>query len=273
MTEIIQDYKPTTLETGLTNAITLHKDANIHSLEYLQANRDRFRGSFSTDSLTSFVDYVKAKKSSCDKTAIFYGFINADSMVCKVIHNLLNANNIAGHGDDRSILELNKTAAFRAVCSYSNTALSQDKLADFIEDWRDNIVACADKEGNSTVSVSKAIDAIKNISIKTNIDSDHSTDNFEQSKSSLAKIRAESKGEIPLPAYLEFNCNPYADLPEIKVKLVLYVRTNGDKPMITLRWAGEEKQLEEITESFKTKLIEHLKDDVQLSIGTFELGK
>lgn len=65
----------------------------------------------------------------------------------------------------------------------------------------------------------------------------------------------------------------YADLPEIKVKLVLYVRSNGDKPVLTLRWAGEEKQLEAIAESFKDKLQESLSDDVLLSIGSFKLGR
>lgn len=57
------------------------------------------------------------------------------------------------------------------------------------------------------------------------------------------------------------------------VEIVLYVRSNGDKPVLTLRWAGEEKQLEAIAESFKDKLQESLSDDVLLSIGSFKLGR
>ncbi len=272
MNNINQDYTPHQLETSLTKVISLNNNASIHSLERYQANRDRFRGELSTDSLSSFVEYVKAKKTKADKDSLFYGFINADVMSCCVIHNLIDNNNIAGHGDDRANLKLIKTAAFRAVCQHANSPLSQDKIADFIEDWRDSIVAYTDYD-NNTLPLNKAINAIKNISIKANVDSDHSTDNFEQSQSTLSKVRAASKGDTPLPAYLEFYCNPYADLPAIKVRLVLYVRTNGEKPFITLRWAGEEKQQEEIAESFKDKLTSLLSNDVQLTIGTFELGK
>lgn len=271
-TDLITVNTPHELPTTLTKVVTLSNEASIYSLEKFQANRDRFRGGFLTDSLTSFVSYIKAKKAQDDKDSRYHGFIDADSMTCNVFHNLLNKNNVAGHGDDTSQLTLVKTAAFKAVIHHANNPLNQDKLADFIEDWRDNLVIYADNNG-TTIPANKAISAIKNISIKTNVDSEHSTDNLEQSRSSLAKIRAESKGDIPLPAYLEFACLPYADLPEIKVKLVLYVRSNGDKPVLTLRWAGEEKQLEAIAESFKDKLQESLSDDALLSIGSFKLGR
>lgn len=267
MTEIVQDYKPTTLDTGFANAIAVHKDVHIKSLEQLQANRNRFRGVFKTASIAAYALYISNRKEVAPENVKYQSFINADAMHCKTYFNLLDINNVAGHGDDLAYLELPSTAAYKALKNIVNHELSQRDLAFFIEDWNNQLTGLV---GDEKQNIATTVSAIRNVNIKRETNSDHKTGNFSQTTSVLDRIEAAS--EYNLPDFILFRFVPYPEFPEITVKLRLSLLTEESKPCFTLRWIGQEIQQEQLAEDFKNILNDRLGDVVQLNIGSFGLG-
>lgn len=267
MTAIVQDYKPTTLETGFTNAIALHNDVNVTSLEYLQANRDRFRGVLITNSIASLTSYVASRKEQANTDDLFHGFIDANGMDCTVYFDLLNKINVAGHGDDKAYLKLKHTAAFRELERINGENISQKTASEFIEDWRDYITAYSNDEQINTL---QAINSIRNVTIDYKSKQEHSVGDMSQSRSTLDAVEASSS--YKLPSHIVFSFVPYPEFPVVNVTLRLSIKTGGDKPILVFRWVGEEVQKEQFVETFKEILTKELKGNASVLIGDFKLN-
>jgi uncharacterized protein YfdQ (DUF2303 family) len=264
--EAIQLITDTALEASgkplATNmpTVVLPEGCQVISLEKWQAGRSRFRGIYSTHSLADFSKYV-ADRAVADAQ----GFIDQDEMTCTLIFNL-GTDVAPGHADDRAVLRLKPSAGYKAAQAIGGRAMSQKDLSDWIEDWNQYLNA-ADESGQ-TMTIAKAIAAVRTITIKAASESDHTVGETSASRSTLDQIEARSKET--LPATLLFSVIPFEGLTEQQIQLRVSVITSGAQPVLKLRWVGEEVQREDIAQEFKTVLQDKIGSAAALSLGAFD---
>ena len=245
-----------------TPIATLPANVNIHNLEKFQAQRSRFRGDLTTNSLTDFANYVTARNGKAAK-----GFINQDAMSCEVFFNL-GDEAAPGHADDTATLKLKPTAAYTALCQLAGKKLTQKELAEWMEDWRANLTAVDSAE--ATLSIVQAIAAVRNITIKASAERTSVEGNFASNRSAMDAIEAASQDT--LPTKLHFNIAPYEGLGQRVFTLAISVLTGEDKPVLKPRWVGEELQREEVAKEFKTVLAKEVGGSATLLLGSFNAG-
>ena len=255
---------PIIIENG-HSIVVLPSEVRLHSLEGYQPMRDRFRGALKTQSLHDFSKYVERHGDATISIAAG-GFIDQDAMSATVIFNLGTPDD-AGHGDDRATLTLKPAAAYTAVQAIVGKSLSQQTLAEWLEDWAPNIIAMA---GDDTMTIAAAISGIRKMTIKATSQRDSSVGDFSASRSSMDDIEAKSQETLPT-AFL-FQVVPFEGLGTSTINLRLSVITGEDKPVLKLRWVGEEAQREEFAIEFKQVLEHEVGGFVPLTIGTFTLG-
>ena len=236
------------------------------NLEQYQAGRDRFRGVLSTHSLKDFSTYVSRHigGEGDDKAA---AFVDQDAMSATVIFNLGNPDD-AGHGDDRATLTLKPTAAYKALNEVVGRSLSQQQLAEFLEDWAPYIIASA---GDTQLNTVVAINAIRRMTIKATQEVNSEVGDLNNRRSAMEEIEAKSLDT--LPTTFVFSTKPYEPLAVAAVTLRLSVITGEKTPILKLRWVGQEAQLEEFAEEFKQALGAEVGGFVDLTIGTYTQGK
>ena len=233
---------------------------NVVDLERYQEGRNRFRGTYSTHSLVDFGAYV-VERAAPDAR----GFIDQDAMSCTVLFNLGTPDE-PGHADDRAMLRLKPSAAFAAVQAICGENLAQKSMSDWIEDWNQHLAA-SDEHG-ATMSIAKAIAAVRTITVKASSESDHAVGEIRASRSTMDQIEASSKET--LPAWLDFKVVPFEGLSEQVIRLRVSVITGGAQPVLKLRWIGEEAQREAIAQEFKAVLDNKVGTAAKLSLGTFD---
>lgn len=237
---------------------------NTLRLEQYQGYRDRFRGTLNTHSIKDFSNYVG---SHIDSTVGARGFVDQDGMSATVIFNLGNQEN-PGHGDDSGVLTLKRTAAFQAVQSVIGKALSQQDLAEWLEDWQVNLSA---KAGTADIPLLAAIAGIRRMTIKSSSQLDSTVSDFGASRSAMDEI--EAKSQETLASGFIFTTVPYEGLQPAAIQLRLSVITGRESPVLKLRWVGEEAQREDFAREFKGVLESEVGGLVPLTIGTFSIGK
>lgn len=232
----------------------------VIDLERFQLLRSRFRGTYSTHSLADFGAYV-VERSTPDAR----GFIDQDAMSCIVLFNIGTPDE-PGHADDRAVLRLKASAAFAAVQAVCGQSLAQKAMSDWIEDWNQHLSAT--DENGASMSIAKAIAAVRTITVKASSESDHAVGETRASRSTMDAIEASSKET--LPAWLDFKVIPFEGLGEQVIRLRVSVITGGSQPVLKLRWIGEEAQREAIAQEFKAVLDTKVGTAAKLSLGIFE---
>jgi len=250
------------LET-FTPVIVLPQGAQAHNLEAYQQDRSRFRGVLLTHSLKDFAEYTQTHASPLSA-----GFVDSDAMSCIILFNLGNERT-PGHGDFTAQLMLKKTAAFQALEHAAGQTFGQKDLSDFIEDWAPNLKAIG-AEGEQ-LELSRAIGAIRSITIEQAKKSEHTVSDTSASRSAMDQIEAKSANG--LPAELLFQTVPYEGLQAQTIQLRIAVLTSSDKPLLRLRWIGEAQLREDLAQEFKQVVAQEIGDAAKLTIGTFKLAK
>ncbi|SDH48826.1 DUF2303 family protein [Pseudomonas panipatensis] len=249
--------------TGSAGAMAVVPEGfKLQNLEKLEAHRNRFRGALTTSSLADFVTYVNERANEETR-----GFVDKDSMSCRVIFNLGDTSQ-AGHGDDIATLTLQPTAAYAALQAIAGQRLSQKDLAEWMEDWRDFLKAVTPDD--QEMNLVQAIAAVRNITIKASSERTTVEGNFNASRSAMDQIEAASQDT--LPGSLIFTCQPYDGLPLRNFVLRLSVLTGEAKPVIKPRWVAEQQVREEIAQEFKDLLSADI-TSTDLTIGTFKVGE
>ena len=234
--------------------------ATVIDLERFQLLRSRFRGTYSTHSLADFGAYVVERSAPNAR-----GFIDQDAMSCIVLFNIGTPDE-PGHADDRAVLRLKASAAFAAVQAVCGQSLAQKAMSDWIEDWNQHLTAT--DENGASMSIAKAIAAVRTITVKASSESDHAVGETRASRSTMDAIEASSKET--LPAWMDFKVIPFEGLGEQVIRLRVSVITSGSQPVLKLRWLGEEAQREAIAQEFKAVLEEKVGAAAALSLGTFD---
>jgi uncharacterized protein YfdQ (DUF2303 family) len=236
----------------------------IHNLERYQEFRNRLRGALNTHSVKDFSDYVQ--KQNLEEGP--RGFIDQESMSAIVIFNLGDAAHPAGHGDNTARLTLKPTAAFTAVSGIAGRQLSQQQLAEWLEDWLPNLVAQAN---SADLNMLQAINGIRRMTIQATAKRDTNVSDFGASRSAMDEI--EAKSQETLASSFTFTTVPYEGLQPAAIQLRLSVITGKDEPVLKLRWVGEEAQREGFAREFKELLNAEVGGFVPLTLGTYQLGQ
>ncbi|MFK0090683.1 DUF2303 family protein [Pseudomonas sp. NPDC090755] len=243
-----------------TPTVLVPDSATVVDLERYQAHRNRFRGTYTTHSLADYTAYVVERSAPAAR-----GFIDQDNMSCIVLFNLGTPDQ-PGHADDRAMLRLKASAAFAAVQAVCGQSLAQKTLSDWIEDWHQHLTAT--DENGASMSIAKAIAAVRTITVKASSESDHAVSETRASRSTMDQIEASSKET--LPAWLDFKVIPFEGLGEQVIRLRVSVITSGSQPVLKLRWIGEEAQREDIAQEFKSVLQDKIGSNAVLSLGGFD---
>lgn len=252
---------PITVDGGV-ELVVLPATVTLHNLEQFKPVRDRFRGAFKTHALSDFTKYAATQAEDFTR-----GFINQDAMSATVIFDLGNAD-LAGHGEHTATLSLKPTAAYSAVQGIAGQTLTQQQLAEWLEDWAPHLQALAHGEN---LGIVQAITGIRKMTIKATSQRDSNVGDLNTSRSSMDDIEARSLET--LPTEFLFSVVPFEGLQPAVIQLRLSVITGKEAPLLKLRWVGEEAQRETFAREFKGVLEKEVGGLVPLTIGAFTLGK
>jgi len=237
--------------------VAMPKDFEILNLECFYPNRVRFRGLFETNYIEDFVAYTRKDGGHC--------FVDAERMQAESIMDL-GTKESPGHAQHKAILVLQKTVPYMAVSHIDGSAETQQRLAEWLEDWREFLRA---EDGNGEkIEIKEAIGAIRKITIAAARESEHEVQSLSQSRSTMEQIEAKSK-DAKLPAFFYFTCTPYEQLKEREFMLRLSITTPGDAIRLKLRIARLEAMKEEIGKEFREKLLDEIDETAEIFIGTF----
>ena len=253
-----------TIVTGGHALAVVPEGVKLHNLESYQLHRDRFRGALRTHSLADFARYVERHTTDESKPA---GFVDQDGMSATVLFNLGTLSE-PGHADDSATLTLKPTAAYVALQGVVGKALSQQALAEFLEDWMPHLMAGA---GDESIPMPQAINAVRRMSIKATSTQNSEVGDLSARRSAMDEIEARSLETMPTTFI--FTTRPYEPLEPASITLRVSVITGRDEPLLKLRWVGEDAQREGFADEFKQALDKAVGGLVPLTIGTFNLGK
>lgn len=241
-------------------AMLVPNGVSIKSLECFQPLRNRFRGSFETSVLSEFAAYVRANPKGA-------GFIaDGDNLAARVFFNLGDAAD-PGHADWTATLNVKPTAAWHALMAIDGKRLSQRELAEWIEDWSDNVIALDSSE--DLVPLTQAVAAIRNITISAKSEVGHAERDFGATRTALEDI--EAKAAAGMPKLLTFDAEPALGFDNRTVRLRVAVIT-GEKPALTLRIVGKEALLEDMRREFRELVLREIGDAAVMTIGSFNPG-
>lgn len=231
---------------------------NVVSLEHLQAGRSRFRGNFTSYSLESFADYVKANGGGAS------GFVDAEKMAAKVFFNL-GSKDGPGHGDWAATLKLKPTPEYAAMLAINGKKIEQRAMVEWIEDWA-AFIQPIDASG-ALIPPSKALTAIRKLTIKATSEATHQDKDFGARRSAIEDVEATADEGIPYA--ISYAVTPYTGLSKRTFTLRLGVLTGGDKPYLVLRPIALESAVDAIADEFRRVLGARIGDASTLHIGNF----
>lgn len=233
-----------------SNLLALPSGISLKDLEEHMPTRDSYRFAFATKSINDFGEYCKEFDKEGAKC-----FVNSDYMRANTIFDL-GTEEVPLHQRHNAKLQLDKTAAFKALLNINGDHLSQKNAANFVEDWADNIVVLS-KHGEE-MTINQAAKQLREITIEQVSNLDSKVDDFGESMSAFEKI--EAKNQELIPATIEFTCDPYHGLSKRVFTVRVSILTGGQKPEISLRIIKLEAQEEDMAEEFKEILVDTFKD-------------
>ncbi|MEW5248633.1 DUF2303 family protein [Microbulbifer sp. 2201CG32-9] len=235
------------------------RDFDVRSLEKYLPGRNRYRGSMETTSLGDFMSYCLEfgnDKSVC--------FVNPERMAAVTVFNLGSVSQ-PGHGDFTANLGLVKTAEFQSLLQLNGERYKQKRMAEFMEDYSENITFYS--SDSEAIPNSKAIAAIRRLTIESSRKEEHEAQDFNTSRSALEKIEARS--DEGLPAGFKFECIPYNGLDSRDFYLRLSILASGDEPALTARIKHLEATQEDMGKELQEKLAGVFNPDISTYIGSF----
>ena len=241
------------LAAGAAAAVVALPDHfSTHDLEKFLDQRRRARGRMTTTSIDDFVAYSLAHRESGATV-----FIDANKMRAVGVLNL-GTPEVPGHADNQAVLEIEPTAAYKALRSTCSSHKSQATLAEFLEDWPDAVQAL---ENGQPLATPKAIAAIRKITIESLRKLESDEQQLSTTRSAFESVAATSTEK--LPTHIAFTCVPFAGLTERTFMLRLSVHTGDTAPKLSLRIANDELHAEEMAK----ELCQILHERVEHSVG------
>lgn len=239
--------------------IILPAGVTVANLENFQKCRNQFRGNMNTESIKDFIAYCNAQSAGAC-------FINREDMAAKAIFDI-GTELDPGHCKHTGFIELRPTAAFMSMRSKHDKRLTQQELAEYLEDWREQMqLTDIDRKD---IEVNAAIAAVRKVTIKASSESEHKVQNYSAATSGMDKLDATS-GEDNLPGFIKFTCTPYYGLDEYVFTLRISLIVTGGEPVFILRPIKFDVALEKMSDEFKGLITDDLDDNIKLYMGFFD---
>jgi len=237
------------------------------SMEEHCTNANHFRMKYKTTSIPDYLEYCM------DYAATGAGcFVDAQSMSAKAIFDIGEPHK-PGHKFHTAALEMQKTAAYKALLQMQGKRLSQRDAAEFIEDWADTIIAVQSDGSEGTAK--DAAKGLRAITIDTKGSVETKVGDMGQHMTAMEKIEANNANTIP--PMIIVTCAPYHGLKERAVHLRVQISFPEDHPnqavpggpIITLRYIGKEEVEEMLAEEMKELIMDGLNvPDMRVRIGS-----
>lgn len=255
--ELALALKAANLETPVA---ALPDNFKLANLEQYLPGRCRYRGTMKTVALKDFMDYCEKYEDEGSEC-----FVDPQRMTARTIFNL-GCTGEPGHADFTAELSLVKTAEYSALLDVNGSRTTQKTMAEFMEDYSDSIV-CFASDGE-VIPNSKAIAAIRRLTIEASRKEDHEVQDLKASRSALESIEARS--DHGLPSGFRFECIPFNGLEVRSFDLRLSVLTGGDAPSLVARIKRLEEAQEEMGRELQEKLsVAFRSSDIKTYIGSF----
>lgn len=237
----------------------LPSDFKLHDLEAFLPTRRRARGMMTTGNVNAFVKYAT---DHMEEGATV--FVDQDNMQATAVLNLGTPSD-PGHADNKATLKPEKTAAYKALLMHANGAgYGQKAIAEFLEDWADNIKCFA---GEGEVKTSQAVAAVRKITIEGMRKVESTEQALSASKSAFESVSASSTET--LPTLILFACKPYADIEQRGFALRLGVLTGDATPKVNLRISKLEEHQEEMAEELAALISSEFNDAILVLLGNY----
>jgi uncharacterized protein YfdQ (DUF2303 family) len=230
---------------------------SLESLEKYQENPSRFRGTFSTESIEDYGNYVNAE----DEARVF---VDVDAMRAAAFFDLGNPS-APGHGEHRAYLKLEATGAYVACLAAHDSSFAQKELAHWIEDWH-HCITGIDSNGED-LTAKQLANAVRKIEIKATSERSHEDGDWNTKRSGMDALDA-SAGDAT-PDIIRFHCVPYEGLAFRTFEMRVSILTDEIKPKLKLRIIGLETAQEEMAKEFKQVLADELEESATLLLGSF----
>ncbi|WP_201555816.1 DUF2303 family protein [Psychrobacter sp. 72-O-c] len=244
--------------------ILVAPNAKTLDVEQFEAGRSRKRGCFTTQDIDSFVGYIE----NVEQPEHIKIFIDKDHMSALAILNFGADGFEQGHLDDKAALLAQKTVTFSKLLSMHNQGRCNQKVfAEFLEDWGHQVIA-KDKDGNE-IENAKAINAIRNMQISENAQTDSSVGDYRESRSRLESVEAKSI-DGALPSYLEVTDNCYSGFADRTLKLRMGISNVDGSPVFKLEIIGLQLIEDESAKEFVEILLNERLGDIPIAIGSFK---
>lgn len=230
-----------------TGVIALPNNFTERDLERFLPNRRRQRGTMNTHINSDFAAYVGMAMQLGARI-----FVDEQAMTATAVLNLGTPEK-PGHADNLAVLTSKKTAAYLALKeNASGEARTQVQIAEFLEDWSDQIV-CLKGSGEvaDIIPNKQAIAAIRAITIEALAKVRSEEQSLSANKTAFESI--EAKSEQPIPTLIRFKCVPYVGFDEREFSLRLGILTTA-KPMPVLRVIKQEEHDEQMGNELAEKL-------------------
>ena len=240
--------------------IALPSGVQVHDLEEYQEFRNQFRGKVSTHLIKDFLAYTNLQTAGAC-------FVDSREMQATSFFDIGDIDK-PGHCKHRACIGLRDTAAYRTLMGINGGRIDQQGLADFMEDWEENIeVLGVDKE---KMNFNDAVYAVRNVSIEEKAQADHGVASYSVSKSSMEELNASGKDSKPLPGYLEFSAVPFLGLSSCKFVLrVSLVISKHSAPAFHVRIIKLDETQEAMNQEFFELIEKDIGENIKLYTGSF----
>lgn len=256
--------RPDILKFG-DNGIAYNGNIELGTIDRFLDARTRKRGTFSTDDLDSFGEFVEVHGTAAN-TEIF---IDKSAMKAMAVLNFGDENYPMGHCDFCAVLTAKPTKVYDKITDlHHHGRVGQKDFAVFLEDWGGQFVAL--DENGEEIAMKKAIAVIRDMKIDELAESTSQVGNFRESRSRLETVAVKSQAGLLL-AYFEIKNTLYETLSEPKtVRLRLSINTANGKPEFTLSIVGYELLTEELANDFLQAVKDKLDSEFCLFFGKFQ---
>ena len=240
--------------------VALPEDFRLRDLEHLLPHRRRARGCMSTAYVAPFAEYAVAYKQP--GAAVF---IDAAEMRARAVLDL-GTQETPGHADNTAELRPTKTAAFDALLQINGRQRTQQDLAEFLEDWS-QVAILGFFRDTEEVTLPKALAAIRSITIESARKQDSEVQQLSATRTAFESVQATSAN--PIPTYIYFTTQPYADLEQRTFVLRLSILTSDKAPLLVLRIQNLEAHTEAMGKELAALVANQINGAMPVLLGSY----
>lgn len=246
---------------GSTPAIVLPDHYSLKDIEHLQATPNEFRGTYETNNLEEFIDYV-IQYANKEESSIF---IDADKMSAKAIidHGTLEQPLWGRH---KAVLILEKENEYAELLYKNDKFLKQSEFVFFIEEYKDNIVFIDAEDG--IVNFKDGLRSLRSLKLDHINNKTQELENFSVARSALESIEIKSANQ-PLPAGFIFTCVPYDGLSKVEFVAILRAVVSSNEILLKYKLYQVNAIQKAISEEYKALLSKELTENISIHIGKF----